>query len=249
MFNSCPKEYLRLVLLFLLFALFGCTPSSEKQGSVAAPKIFSDTAWCAYGIDELLPGDILVKPNVNMLPGTAEMPIGWSFGHAALVVKGYKHRNIDTLLANTVLVESMARDVDQAYQVRETKGYVENENLALNCTSFSSKYAGNRFRLRLNLPQAQIDSIVSFALAQKGDISCWNSIKSFPENVDSVGLHRRNWADNSHWYCSLLVWQSVYYVTGFDLDANGGYQVYPNDLIRSQFFNTNTSSFSGRARF
>ncbi|MFW5793335.1 MAG: hypothetical protein ACOCWC_03555, partial [Bacteroidota bacterium] len=59
---------------------------------------------------------------------------------------------------------------------------------------------------------------------------------------------RRNWADNDHWYCSLLIWQAVLYVSGIDLDSNGGYFVYPNDLIASPYFN-NENGFKGRTRF
>ena len=235
-----------VLIIMLVIGIFSCS-KSKTQTTIQAINV-NDQDWCVNGIDEFRRGDIIVKPNVNFMPGTASIPNGWNFGHAAIVTKGYKHHNIDTLLAHITIVESMARDVAQPFQVREIAGLVRNNNMALNCTSFESKYAGNRYRLRLNLRESQIDSIVNFALEQKGDWSCWNATKSFPENNINVPPFAKNWADNSSWYCSLLVWQSVLYVTGIDLDVNGGFQVYPNDMIANSFFN-NSENFTGRAKF
>ena len=77
-------------------------------------------------------------------------------------------------------------------------------------------------------------------------------MKRFPGNPEIEQMvetgTRDNWADNTHWYCSLIIWQAVLYVTGIDLDANGGYFVYPNDLVASPYFD-NSSEHTGRARF
>jgi len=222
---------------------------SKAKVKLVSEKQEKESPWCLEGITDLKPGDILVKPNVSLMPGSAEVPNGWGFGHTAMVVKGYAHPNIDTLLSHVVIIESISRDVPREFQVREIAGYVENDNYALNTTSFGSKYAGNRFRLRLNIPQAQIDSIIAFARDQKNDFSSWNAMKSFPDDVAPVGSNRKNWADNSHWYCSLLVWQSVLYVTGIDLDANSGYEVYPSDLIASKYFDIGEDNFPSRVKF
>lgn len=237
--------FLILIIIFII-GIFSCSQKQTNNEPLASDPDSSN--WCVEGVNEFRRGDIIVKPNVDFMPGTASVPNGWNFGHAVIVTKGFKHDNIDTLLSHITIVESNASDVAQPYQVREIAGLVRNKNLALNCTSFASKYAGNRFRLRLNLPKSQLDSIINFALDQKGDLSCWNATKSFPGNQTNVPPYAKNWADNTSWYCSLLVWQSVFYVTGIDLDVNGGFQVYPNDIITNPIFN-NTENFTGRARF
>jgi hypothetical protein len=247
--NPFHFSFRLIIFVAWMFISIRCETDQNKASSPNTKSVVENQNWCEEGITDLKPGDILVKPNINMLPGSSNKSNGWTFGHAAMVVKGYAHKNIDTLLANVTIIESIARDVPQAYQVREIAGYVENKNLALCCTSFGPKFKGNRYRLRLNLSAGQIDSIIAFARDQKNKPSCWNAMKSFPDDVEPEGSTRKNWADNSQWYCSLLVWQSYYYVTGIDLDANGGYEVYPNDLIASKYFDIGDDHFPSRARF
>ena len=196
---------------------------------------------------ELRSGDILVRPNMNLLPGSAFAPHGKNFGHAALVVKGYKHTNPDSLLAGTVIIESIAKDVPAAFQVREINAMASNRILSFDNHNFDSRYQSHRYRLRLSLSSAQIDRIIEFALSQKGKLSSWNASKYFApaQNQDArSGLL----IENETWYCSLLVWQAVYTITGMDLDPNGGYMVYPNDLIRSEYFDSLPGG-EGRVRF
>lgn len=38
-------------------------------------------------------------------------------------------------------------------------------------------------------------------------------------------------SDQSHWYCSKVCWSSYRYTAGIDLDGDGGYYVWPVDLI------------------
>ncbi|HEX9092757.1 MAG TPA: hypothetical protein VF902_02125 [Coriobacteriia bacterium] len=40
-------------------------------------------------------------------------------------------------------------------------------------------------------------------------------------------------ADQTRWYCSKLCWSSWRYTAGVDLDADGGYWVWPVDLVNS----------------
>lgn len=247
--NPLHFSFRLFVVTVSLLVAFGCKKSQNNQTSSNTKSVGENENCCIEGITDLKPGDILVKPNINMLPGSSNKSNGWTFGHAALVVKGYESKNIDTLLSHVVIIESIARDVSRPFQVREIAGYVENKNLALNCTSFGPKIKGNRYRLRLKLSDSQIDSIIAFAREQKNDESCWNAMKSFPDDVPPEGSTRKNWADNSQWYCSLLVWQSFYYVTGIDLDANGGYEVYPDDLIASKYFDIGEDHFPSRAKF
>lgn len=213
----------------------------------------NEIPFCYEGITELKRGDFIVKPNLNILPGSSHIPEGYLFGHAALVIKGAIHNNSDSLLAHVQIIESIARDVPRAFQVREIAGYTVKADPALNNTNFGPAFKNRRYRLRLNLTESQIDSIIRFALKQKNDFSNWNASKSYAVNQAAnrqVQLgERENWADNSHWYCSLLIWQSVLYVTGIDLDPNGGFQVYPNDLINSHYFDNTPDGQQHRVKF
>lgn len=208
--------------------------------------------WVYEGIRSLEAGDIIVRPNINLLPGTAFVPNGRNFGHAAIVTQGSTHADPDSMMAGAMIFESHAKRVDREFQLREIEGIAHHERLIWHNDSFDTPYAGTRYRLRLNIPQHQKDSIIAFVRAQQGSYSNWNAMKRFPdmpfiEEAVENG-YRLHWADNTHWYCSLLIWQAVFYVTGIDIDPNGGYYAYPNDLIKSPHFD-NKPGFVGRARF
>lgn len=231
------------MMFVLLFA--GCTVDDRQQEKpILTEKL---ELFCVEGIEDFKRGDIIVRPNLNLLPGSSQLIGGQNFGHAAIVVKGFRHNNIDSLLMNTIIVESIAKDVSQAFQVREIAALAHHQLDAFNNVNFDGSKAGNRYRLRLSLTDQQIDSLIGFALAQKGDFSSWNAAKRLPSSF-KAGQSAIERADNSHWYCSLLVWQSVNASTGLDADVNGGYMVYPNDLINSPLFD-NTPTHTGRARF
>lgn len=236
--------------LFVLIVCVSCRESrldTEKDG---AEVLGSAYPWAQQGISHLQKGDIIVKPNINILPGSSVLTGGWGYGHAAIVSLGGVHECADSLLAGSMLIESTSRPIASQYQVREVPGFVLSDNPALHNDSFGPRFTGNRYRLRLPVEEEQIDSIIAFVRGQKGSLSSWNAMKRFPETVDPQLLagERQNWADNSHWYCSLLIWQAVLYVTGMDLDVNGGFYVYPNDLINSPVFD-NSEEFVGRAVF
>jgi hypothetical protein len=249
--NTRKSCFFALVFFLFLFSFQSCKEEKSVSPNLTHENKVKTTVY--EGITELLPGDIIVKPNTNFLPGTAFVSGGTDFGHAVIVVKGYKHNNIDSLLAGATIIEAIAKDVPPAFQVREIAAFKQSNIEAFNNVNFGRKYTGKRYRLRLPLPQSAIDSIVSFALDQKGDLYSWTATKRFPDNpiTDSLlnsGI-RKNWGDNSVWYCSLLVWQSVYFVTGIDLDPNSGYRVYPNDLIKSEYFDYLHAGQQGRVRF
>ncbi len=239
---------------YILISLLITISCKNKEVSEQAVSLIAENSLpSVIGINELKPGDILVRPNSNLIPGTALVPKGEDPGHAAIVTSYYKHEDIDSLLANVYVVESIARSVSIDFQIREIKAYQKSKILAFNNLNFSNKYEGNRYRLRLNLPRHTIDSIIEFARQQKGKASSWHAAKRFEDHpyitklVDSG--ERKDWADNNQWYCSLLIWQVVLKYTGIDLDPNGGYYVYPNDLIAHPIFDSISADFVGRARF
>jgi hypothetical protein len=249
---GCVKIKSSLALGFAIcFQLCCILTSCDFADILLQPAKSADTGapWAYEGVDELIPGDILVKPNINLFPNTAFVARGWRFGHAAIVSAGAKHSNPDSLLAACRIIESDPLNANPLLQVREVSGLVKNAETFGHYNSFGPHFTGNRYLLRLNIPEAQKDSIIAFLRTQLDKESSWNAIKSFPQSTNTAeDSLRRNWADNSHWYCSLLVWQAVYYVTGIDLDSNGGVYVYPNDLIRSPYFD-NTADFKARSRF
>lgn len=236
----------KVVFVILIVCCLSCRNNKNNDSDSLAWK--ANVPFAIDGLNETKRGDIIIRPNVNFLPGSACIPNGANFGHAAIVTKGFKHNNIDTLLMNTLIIESMAANVPQAFQVRE--GYALNtaENLIERCVSFSQKFEGNRYLVRPYLSESQVDSVVAFALNQKGDVSNWNAIKRFEGYVENADSNKVCWADNDHWYCSLLVWQSFLYVTGVDFDLNGGFYVYPNDLLLNPLFD-NTNDLQRRFRF
>ncbi|NLN95337.1 MAG: hypothetical protein GX128_04115 [Bacteroidales bacterium] len=242
-----PLAYFLLIIAIFTF----CNEKHPELFDLSDKKSVIDN--CAEGVNELRPGDILVRPNLNFLPGSAIVPGGSGFGHAAIVISYYNHDNPDSLLANTTIIESIAKDVPVAYQIREIKALANSRVLAFRNQNFDNRYSGNRYRLRLNLPQSTIDSIIEFTRSQKGKASAWNAAKRFEGHLYANELVnnglRKDWSDNTHWYCSLLVWQAVLKYTGIDLDPNGRYMVYPNDLIASPVFDSIGGDFIGRARF
>lgn len=239
---------IKILLAGILTVVAACTSVDTPNPDEPA----SDAGFANYGVNELLPGDLIVRPNLGFLPGSTVVPNGSGFGHAAIVVKGYRHTDPDSLLAGAIIVESIAKDVSQEFQVRQIQALKHHRLDAFNNTNFDGKYAANRYRLRLPMTENQVELLVNFAVSQLGDRSAWNACKRFPDDKFADSLVREgvraSWADNSTWYCSLLVWQSVLYITGLDIDANGGYMVYPNDLINSHHFD-NTEGYAGRARF
>lgn len=201
-----------------------------------------------YGIHDLQPCDILVKPNHNWLPGTALVNGGMGFGHAAIVIEGATDTNQERLLTKVLLFESHSRDVPPEFQLRKIAGYIKSGDLNTTNESFGIQNKGFRYRLRPDIPEEQKKKIIEFILKQDEDTSSWRALKSMKfeklENAPTPALK-----DKNQWYCSLLIWQAFYNVAGIDIDSNGGVIVYPNDLIASKFFENTAGNQSKRVRF
>lgn len=238
--------------LFLGIGLLSCSPS--KQSPVAADKnpdsveIIRPLNDTLIKLTELLPGDILVKPNTNLLPGSAWVTGGKGFGHALLVIEGGQDSSTMNLLRKVRIFESHARVVPESYELREAQGFQEGTDFRFANITFGNQNAGFRYRLRIQMTDAQRDSVIQFALRQDPDVSCWRSQKKL-KVADDEGKHGMSVQDKNTWYCSLLIWEAFYQVMGIDLDANGGIMVYPNDLIASPYFNNNKQNETKRVRF
>lgn len=180
-------------------------------------------------------GDIIVKANHNWFPGTSQVEGGIGFGHAVIVLEGGQGKNIDSLLAKVRIFESHSRNVAPKNQLRENYGINPTTDPQMINLSFTAKYEGSRYRLRPNLNDQQIDSLITYIVGCDNGESSWRSIKR-PQN---------NHSPKHFWYCSLLIYQAFHDVLHLDADVNGGVIVFPNDLINSKLFDGK----DGRTRF
>ncbi len=238
-----------LFLLIVLLCISCYRQAKEKEGDfpetsgdwIARRQISLDTLPVQH-ISELMPCDILVKPNLNLVPGTTFVGGGYLLGHTAIVIKGAADTNEAALLSRVITFESNARDVPGEYQLRQVAAYVPGNDSRFSNDSFSPDRLGNLYRLRMDLTDAQRDAIIAFVLKHDNDLSHYRACKRFNPDHDSPG-------NQEYWYCSLLIWQAFYDVLGIDLDANQGYYVYPNDLINSPYFNDEPGKYEKRVRF
>jgi hypothetical protein len=205
------------------------------------PAILNDTLT---ELTELRRGDILVKPNHNWLPGTAWVKGGSDFGHAMIVTKGATGENAIEVLSQSVIIESHARSVPPEFEIRMTKAYNPDTDYRFDNTSFAPAKAGYRYRLRPQLPDEQIDSVLAFIIRQEDGLSSWRAQKNYVGHAELTNTNHQ-----TYWYCSHLIWQAFYTVLNIDLDPNGGVIVYPNDLVASPFFQNDQSNPVQRVRF
>lgn len=180
------------------------------------------------GLIEFKRGDILVKANHNLLFGSSIITGGSTFGHAVIVLEGGKDTNVVNLLKRTTIFESHSRAVSPEKQVRKIKAYQESNCIDSVYLTFSDKYIGGRFRLRANLTEEQIESIITFITEHDDDVSSYRATKNYHSEND--------YCAKKNWYCSLIIWQAFYNVLGVDIDVNKGLIVYPNDIINSPLF-------------
>lgn len=200
---------------------------SNQYLAVASPFLLNEKLPQNKEI-EFKRGDILIKANHNLLPGSSFVNGGSTFGHAAIVLEGGKDTSVVNLLKKTTIFESHSRDVSPENQIRQIKAYKESSSIDSVCLTFSEKYIGGRYRLRANLTEEQIESIISFITKQDDATSSYRATKIYESGNNSQ--------EDKHWYCSLIIWQAFYDVLGIDIDANKGLVVYPNDIINSPLF-------------
>lgn len=189
-------------------------------------------------------GDIVVKPNLDWLPGSSGVgvPFNFGFGHAVLIVSDSpKAGTLYEKMQQTEIFEAQSRDVPRQWQVRANYLWNPSDDTCTLNDSYARGFEGYRFRLRLPLSKKQKLALLAFAKAQDADYFSWRSLKKQPlPNGDSA---------NQSWYCSLLVWYSFYKTLGLDLDANQGWYVYPNDLINSPYFQNSPTDSTRLVRF
>lgn len=235
-------------LIFMVIAVASNYPDEENfvtnvisDDNRTLPTILNDTI---IELTDLRRGDILVKPNHNWLPGTAWIYGGSGFGHVLIVVEGAIGENCEEVLKKSVIFESHSRPVPPEFELRTAKAYQPGTDYRYDNISFAPAKAGYRYRLRPQLKEEQIDSVIAFIIGQDNGLSSWRAQKKYVGHAELTNKRHQ-----TYWYCSHLIWQAFYSVLNIDLDPNGGVFVYPNDLIVSPLFQNNPMNPIKRVRF
>ncbi len=236
--NHSKAFYTSFVFLVLIILI--CHQSSfSKEKSLTKRKV--DLVEKGE-IFSLKVGDILIRPNKNWLPGSSEIDSGRKFGHAGIVVEGAEGSTIQEVLSKSQIIEAFVFDqatrkyvFDRERQVRKAPSII----------SFSNRFEGIRYRLRINLTEDQRQKIIRLLENQIG-VGGYN-LFSLRSQVMNYSAKSKNNPDLifRHWNCATFVWFAYYQALGVDLDSNGGAIIFPNDLINSPVFDQS----DGRCRF
>lgn len=225
-----------LIISAFIFVLLMVYLSINKRIGFSVP-LFDETSESFT----LKPGDLLVRPNLNWLPGSSKVVSGRNFGHVAIVVEGAEGNTLDEAMAKAMVIESVIFDqatrtfiLDKQKQLRKVPAII----------SFGRRFEGIRYRLRMDLDESEREQLLKF-LFQKPGNSGYNLFSTKMKAESQLAGTANGSKNNEHWNCATLVWFSVLLVSGDDIDSNKGFWVYPNDIIRSQHFN----SSGGRMRF
>jgi hypothetical protein len=221
---------------------------NEATDNWIAREYFSLDCLPVNHITDLKPCDILVKPNLNWLPGSTGVPRGIGFGHAAIVIRGAEDADESALLAKVLTFESQARDVPDEFQVRQVAAYAPGDDFSFANYNFRPDNLGRFYRLRPDLTDQQRQAIIDYLLRHDNGLSSPRAWKSYQNDQDTARYVNDN-QPVEYWYCSLIIWQAFYDVLGIDLDANKGLYVYPNDLINSPYFDDEPGMPEKRIRF
>jgi hypothetical protein len=181
----------------------------------------------------LEPGDLLVRPNWNFLPGTTRVEGGRNFGHLAVVVQGAQGKSVGEVLQKALVIEALLFDQKSRRFIFGSSEIVRKTAAA---TSFGERFTGKRYLLRMPLTPAEQQRLVSFLTSQLEDDRY--TVLSFKRDFTGTPGSReaRLEADRDRWNCTTLAWYAFRYATGRDIDANGGVLIYPNDIIRCSLF-------------
>jgi hypothetical protein len=186
-------------------------------------------------------GDLLVRPNLNLLPGSSSVDSGTNFGHVVIVLKGAEGNDLDETLHRTLVVEAVLYD-------QKTRSFIFNAKNQVRVApaeiSFGKRFEGIRYRLRTNLDENQIRIMSEFLLRQIGQGSY--DIFATKNNIEVLSLNNALSNDEpKKWNCATFAWYAFKKSSGIDIDSNHGYLIYPNDIILSSSFDFP----DGRLRF
>lgn len=228
------KRYFRVVLLTVLLVVILFLYPSEKAGKLCCVDILDSTGAGRVKFD-LRPGDLLVRPNNNILPGSSIVDGGRVFGHAAIVVEGAEGATVSDVLSKAVVVEALFFDQATRSFIFSRAKQIRSAQAAF---SFGKRFEGIRYRLRLPMEDQQREKIVRLAqgLVGNGRYSIFLTKSSLMKRVDNPKDVFENDTDLC-WNCTSLIWYLYRSVLMIDIDSNGGAFIFPNDLLNSTQFN------------
>jgi len=167
-------------------------------------------------------GDILVRPNSNILPGTEERFWGGLTGHVALVVKGGVFSNMDDKLGGIEVVEARLFNRNPlSYENRIVRNKAS--------VHFGKRYIGRRYILKMHIKENEMGNICNFI----------NNEKDKHYNLFSSK------EDTTVYNCATFVRRLILETMNYDIDCNKGRIVFPNDIINNPIFDTSEN----RVRF
>lgn len=187
-------------------------------------------------------GDILIRSNINYLPGTSEAPSGRKFGHAAIVVQRGEGKSIDEAIGKAIVVEGIIYDQATRSFEFDSKKQVRK---ALAKISFGNRFAGIRYRLRTELTNEQKEMMSQFLESQIATHGYSLFSTKDTELALSISKIKYNLLEGKKWNCTTLCWFAFMNAASLDIDSNKGLLVYPNDIIRCKYFDGD----NGRIRF
>ena len=180
-------------------------------------------------------GDLLVRPNWNWVPGSSTASGGRTYGHVAIVVQGAEGKSVREALRKAVVIEALLFDQRTRKFIFGSKEIVRKTSAY---TSFGERFVGRRYLLRMNLPPAQQHALVQFLYCQLKDdsytIFSFKKKSGFPPG----SIKAFHPADQHKWNCATLAWYAFQYATGKDIDSNSGILIFPNDIVRSHYFDS-----------
>jgi hypothetical protein len=157
-------------------------------------------------------GDLIFRSNSYFLAGGKYFYKSVSPGHLAIVVSEGKFSGTDETLGNIQVAESA---VLNRYQKRFQTGVAVNKAFE----NFGN-IPGRRFLLKMHLNDIQKKKLVELVTSQIGKPYSLLSTKNNP----------------SSFHCATFARWVILEVAGIDLDSDGGFLVFPNDILRSSRF-------------
>jgi hypothetical protein len=157
-------------------------------------------------------GDIIVRPNSNILFGSEKRFWGGLSGHVAIVVKDGAFYNDDENLGNVEVIE--------ARLFNRNPFSFENRIVRNKATRhYGKQYMGRRYLLRVNMTKKQFDQAYQFYLKEKH--THYNILSK---------------KEDSTYNCATFTRKLMLVTLNVDLDSNDGKIVFPNDIINHSLF-------------
>jgi hypothetical protein len=227
---------LKVGALFCMFTVIGESSLPWGQNSMLLHEIKNQE------MISFRTGDLLVRPNLNWMPGSSNVPFGRNFGHVVIVMNNASGKNIEEVLRNTIVAEAVVFD-------QKTKRFNFNPmnqvRISTADISFGKQFKGIRYRLRMDITEEQQKLLTDFLYKQVGR-KYYNilAMKCGTKTITETNKLSK-FSEPESWNCATLAWFAFKQLRGIDIDSNKGYLVYPNDILRCACFN----STEGRLRF